>query len=226
MELALGLTTAHNHVYAKLRELISSRGVAAGERLDERALARALGVSRTPVREAISRLVSDGLIEHRPYQGNFVRRFTAEQVAGLYDVRGALEALAVREASGRLTDETLDAIRSALGTARAAHQEGDTAAFADADRVFHRILAKSSGNEALIQLLDNLDARIQLVRAAANRNPELVERTIVEREQILEALEARNADRAAALIVRHIDDVKQTVVQQLTVGAETAPQPT
>jgi DNA-binding GntR family transcriptional regulator len=216
---ALDLRTVHNHVYAKLLELISSGTVPPGERLDERALAQALGVSRTPVREAVTRLVSDGLVEHRAYQGNFVRRFSADQVAGLYDVRRALEVLAIREAIPRLTDGQLRAIHRALDDACAALEAGDMPGFADADRTFHRLISECSENETLIHTLRRLEAQIQLVRTAANRDPQLVERTLAERDQIMAALETRDADRAAALMAEHIDDVKRTVIAQLKAGA-------
>jgi DNA-binding GntR family transcriptional regulator len=220
MELALETTTVHDQVYRKLHRLIVSGGCGPGERLDERALAQALGVSRTPVREAVTRLVSDGLVEHRPYQGNFVRSFTAEQVAGLYDARRVLEVLAIREAVPRLTEEMLAAIRGALDRACSALAEGDMAGFGDADRTFHQLINECSGNETLVLLLQNLDAQIQIVRAVANCDPRLVERTLIERDGILAALKDRDADRAAMLMAEHIDDVKRTVVDQLA-GAGT-----
>lgn len=220
MDLALEAKTIHHGAYAKLRELICSGELTQGQRLDERALAKALGVSRTPVREAVTRLVSDGLIEHRPYQGNFVRTFSVDQVAGLYDVRGALEVLAIREAVQRLTDETVGTVRSALDAACEALEADDLDAFAEADRRFHKVIAESSGNGTLILLLANLEAQIQLVRGVANQIPNLVERTTLERQQILEALESRDVDRAGELMAAHIEDVKQTTIAKLRAEEE------
>lgn len=215
MESSLNLKTVNHHVYAKLRQLIVDGEVASGERLDERTLCAALGVSRTPVREAITRLLGDGLVEHRPYQGNFVRRLDAEQVAGVYDVRCALEELAVRQAVSRITPEALGRIRGALDSACEALQAGDMTGFAAADRSFHRIVAECSANEALIGMLDNLDAQIQLVRVLANRDPQFVERTIAERDGILEAFESADGELAARLMRAHIEDAKRTVLRQL-----------
>ena len=215
MRLLLETKTVHDQAYAKLHEVIVSGAWAPGERLDERALAQALGVSRTPVREAVTRLVSDRLVEHRPYQGNFIRSFTLEQVVSLYDVRRVLEVLAIREAVPRLTEDTLTAIRSVLDEACAAVDKGDLASFADADRTFHHLISECSGNETLVLLLQNLDAQIQIVRTAANRDPQLVERTLIERDRILAALKDRDAEHAATLMAEHIDNVKRTVVDQL-----------
>lgn len=224
-DLALDLSTVHTHAYEKLRSLITEGQIASGERLDERALAAALGVSRTPIREAVTRLASDGLVEHRPYQGNFVKSFSANQVAGLYDVRRALEMLAAREAVPRLDEDGLAAVRDALDAASAALEKGDMLGFAEADRSFHRLIVENSGNETLIRLLRNLEGQIQLIRVVANRSPELVERTLREREAIFGALDARDSERAAELIGGHIDDVKNAVVEQLASRDADASQP-
>lgn len=202
-------------MYEKLFELICDGTLEPGERLDERALAASLGVSRTPIREAVTRLLSDGLVEHRPYQGNSVRCFNARQIADLYDVRRALEVLAIREAVPRLTSERLAEIRHELGRACDALESGDMGGFADADRAFHRLIVRTSENETLIETLHKLEAQVQLVRTTANRDPQLVARTVHERDAILAALEARDVDRAAALASEHIDQVKRTVVAQL-----------
>ena len=216
LEFNLDLKTAHQHVYVKLRELILEGVIASGERLDERALSAALGVSRTPLREAVTRLVGDGLIEHHAYQGNFVRQLDVQQVADLFDVRSALEALAAETAVQRLTDEALTRIASALDSACAALEMGDMTGFAAADRSFHRIVAECSANELLIGLLENLDAQIQLVRVLANRDSDFTARTLAERAEILRAFETRKGERAAELMRRHIEDVKHTVLAQLT----------
>lgn len=219
---ALNLRAAHHHVYGELRSGITEGEFVSGERLDERALSVALGVSRTPVREAITRLVSDGLVEHRRYEGNFVRQFRAAQVAGMFDVRCALEELAVRQAIQRLTPATLAGIREALDDACAALEQGEMEAFAAADRRFHRIVSDGSENETLTEMLENLDAQIHLVRVIANRDPELVKRTILERDRILQAFEARDSDRAAELMRTHIEGVKATVLRQLTLEQPTS----
>ena len=97
----------NRRIYYKVRELIESGVIPPGAQLDERALANDLSVSRTPLREAIATLVEEGLVERRPYRGNFVRMFTAKQVDDLYEVRKALEGLAIRLAVLRLTEEEL-----------------------------------------------------------------------------------------------------------------------
>jgi DNA-binding GntR family transcriptional regulator len=185
-----------------------------GARLDERELADAMGISRTPLREAIGKLAKEGLVEHLPYQGNFVRTFTAKQVSDLYEVRRTLEVLAIGRAVERLSDEDLASLRGILNEVRDALAGGDLAAFGEADRRFHKLIADLADNETLSQALDRLDAQVRLIRRVANRDPGLVRRTTAEREELLAALTARDASRAARLMEAHIDGVRLAVVAQ------------
>lgn len=219
---ALDASTVNGLVFVKLRDLITNGEIPLGERLDERALAQAMGISRTPLREAIGRLANEGLVEHRPYRGNFVRTFTAEQVANLYDVRKTLEAMAIRLAVTHLSDENLDRLRSILDDVRQCLANDDLVAFGEADRRFHRAIAELSRNETLIDTLERLNVHIQMVRTIANRDPDVVARTTKERKNILSALESRDADAAAELIAEHIEGVKQAVMRQFAEGETTA----
>lgn len=210
--LAIEPKTVTSRAYALLVRLIGEGGIGLGDRLDERALATEMQISRTPLREAIGMLATEGVIEYRPYQGNFVRTFTAAQVEDLYEVRKTLEALAVRSAVARLTDEGLARVRAIVADIDAAVAAGDVAAVGAADRRFHDAIAELSGNQTLVQALDRLALQVQLIRSTANREPDVVERTAHERHDILAALEGRDAARAAALMEEHIEGVKRSVV--------------
>lgn len=212
--------TLNHHVYERLRQLVESGALLPGARLDERALADEMGVSRTPLREAIGKLVEDGLVEHRAYRGNFVRTLTVKQVNDLYLVRAALEGLAVRLAVPRLSEDHVLTVRRVLDDTFAALERGDMAAYSSADQAFHDTLARLSENEPLIAALGRLRRQIQLVRVLANRDPEVVKRTAFERPQILAALEVRDAARAAQLMEEHIDGVRRAVITQLVEARE------
>lgn len=207
--------TLNQKVYQQLRRKLLRGDLAPDSQLDERQLAEELGVSRTPLREAISQLVKEGIVEHRPYRGNFVRTFTAKQVNDLYEVRKALESLAMRLAIRKLSQEHLEEIRTILDQVQEALDRGDIAAYTEADRRFHQAILQITGNETLIESLNRLAAQIQMVRILANRDPEVVERTAQERPRILAALEARDADTAARLMEEHIDGVRRSIVAQL-----------
>lgn len=204
--------TLNQRIYYKVRELIESGAIPAGAQLDERTLAQDLAVSRTPLREAIATLVEEGLVERRPYRGNFVRTFTARQVNDLYQVRQALEGLAIRLAVPRITAADLEQIHAILISCQDALECDDMAAYSAADQQFHDVITRLSDNEILIESLARLKRQIQLVRLSANRDPQVVRRTALERPHILAALEARNAELATRLLEEHIDGVRHSVV--------------
>ncbi len=207
--------TLNQSVHHRLRSMIESGALEPGSRLDEKALSESLGVSRTPLREAIGKLAQEGLVEHRPYRGNFVRSFTPKQVGDLYEVRKALEGLAVRLAVANMSCEDVNALRGILDAVQEALDRGDMDGYASADQRFHATLARLSGNEVLVEALERLRHRIQMVRAFANRDPDVVQRTAHERPRIVAALEARDGELASRLMEEHIEGVRRSVVAQL-----------
>ncbi len=216
-------STLNEHVYRQIREAVTTGEIPTRTRLDEQSLATEMGVSRTPIREAIGKLTKEGLVEYRPYQGNFVRGFSARQVNDLYEVRKTLEALAVRLAVPRLTPDDLTALGTILDDVRAALDAGDMVTYAEADRRFHGAVAAASGNEMLVESLDRLGLQIQLVRTVANHDPATVVRTAHQRPEILAALQARDTERAVRLMEEHIEGVRRAVVAQLEAEAENVP---
>jgi len=207
--------TLNHSIYETLREMIATGFLVTGVRIDERAISARLGVSRTPLREAIAKLAKEGLIEQRPYRGNYVRAFSPKQVDDLYETRMVLEGLAARRAVENLTEDGLAELTQILDEIQRALDQGDMATYSAADQRFHSTIARLSGNETVIESLQRLRAQVQLVRLAANRDPDLVERTARERPEILAALRDRDADRAARLMEEHIDGVRRTVLKQL-----------
>ncbi len=211
-------------VYHDIVRLISSGRLVAGSRLDEQQIADELGVSRTPLREAITRLVQDGLIENRPYRGNFVRKFTAQEVSDLYEVRKAMESLAVRLAIPQLTEDAIAELRAILAEVTTALQAADLEAYGLADQQFHATIARLSGNDTLIAMLDQLRGQIQLIRTMANQNPDVVEMTAAERPEILDAMALGDTDRAAHLMEEHIELVRRYITSRFDPAASHAPE--
>lgn len=207
--------TLNERVYHYILESVTNGELSPNARIDEQSLAVELGVSRTPIREAIGKLTTEGLAEYRPYQGAFVRAFNAKEVNDLYEVRKSLESLAVRLAVPMLTDEQVGEINAILEDVHRAREVGDMAAYGAADRRFHRAIAAFSENETLIESLNRLDLQIQVVRTIANHDPGVVARTAAERPRILAALRARDAAGAALLMEEHIEDVRRSVVEQI-----------
>jgi DNA-binding GntR family transcriptional regulator len=208
-------TTLNRQVYREvLRQLLDGE-IPLGSQLDERTLAAQIGVSRTPVREAIIQLVREGLVDYYPYRGHFVKMWTPKEVNDLFEVRKVLEALAVRLAVRKLSQDDLDELREIVNDVQDALRHADIEGFSEADRLFHNTITQKTGNQTLIDALDRLACQIQVIRTIANRAPDLVERMLNEWPRILAALEARDAECSAQLMLEHIEDARKTVVGHL-----------
>lgn len=207
--------TLNWHVYNDVVRLISSGMYPAGTRLDEQQIAEELGVSRTPLREAISKLVKDGLVEHRPYRGNFVRTFTAKEVFDLYEVRKGLESMAVRLAIPRLGNASIAELRKILSEIDHALNAGDLEAYGLADKQFHDAIADLSGNETLISMLVRLSGQVQLIRTMANQDPSIVEITAMERPGIVDAMISGDVSEATRLMEEHIELVQRNTTARI-----------
>ncbi len=177
-----------------------------GQRIVESALARQLGVSQAPVREAIRDLVLMGFLETEPYKGTFVRSFTAEELYEVYTVRAALEALAARLAATRVTDEDLAALQGILDQMVEAGKANDGNRMVRLDNVFHETILKLSGNRLLYHLWQTLRFgywTIVTTRVSDYNLEELAAR----HGDLLKALETRNPQKAMTAMRRHIEDL-------------------
>jgi DNA-binding GntR family transcriptional regulator len=214
----LGHMPVNQRVYHHILQMIVSGSLLPGSRLDEQSLASELGVSRTPLREAIGRLAEKGLVEYRPYQGNFIRVLSVKEVSDIYQVRRSLEDLAIRLATANMNPERLAEVRSILDDLGAAMSRGDLDGVNEADNRFHTTIAQYSENETLIAALNDLSQRVAIIRSMANQNPDVVAGTAIQRPQILAALEAGDADLAARLLGEHIEYVGRAVAEEQRVG--------
>jgi DNA-binding GntR family transcriptional regulator len=219
--------TLAERTYQRLRHEMESGALPQGSRLDERALCERLGVSRTPLRHAIERLVHDGLVQRAPYKGTFVRSLRPAEVENLYIVRSTLEQLAVRLAVERASDDDVAKIRQIALQCQSAVARGDANGLSAADQLFHSAIVEASQNDVLIRLLAGLRRQVHAVRTYANEDAGLAKRTVDERVMICEALEARNAELAAALLGAHIDGVRESVraVLRGTTSTQAEPAP-
>jgi DNA-binding GntR family transcriptional regulator len=215
--------TLEERVYDELVRLIAAGVLAPGAPLEEHDLAERLGVSRTPLRAAIARLVQEGLVVTAPYRGASVRRFTAKEIDGLYEVRLALEQLAVRRAAERIDAELLAALEAVVAACERAREHGDPAALAAADAEFHRLIATAADNATLAGMLGSLDLRIRGLRHVALADSEVSRgdppRRPHNRALVLAALRRHDGEAAARLIVEHIDAVRRTVVAHLAANS-------
>ncbi|MFQ6067578.1 MAG: GntR family transcriptional regulator, partial [bacterium] len=153
-------------VYTTIKQrLISQReSISSGVKLQEDQLARELGVSRTPVREAIHKLEKDGLVHIIPWRGAFVRTISSRDVREIFDIRGALESLVVRSFLPCLNKKKLMKMRNLFEKCEGFIKKGELDFFVRLDEEFHDFLIKSSKNKRLIQIMKNLNDQIHLAR--------------------------------------------------------------
>lgn len=177
---------------------------APGERINEVALARELGVSRTPVREALNRLARDGFVRFVPNRGFLARDLSPELVRDLYELRAAIEVAAVRLACARATDAAIAKLARAWNSATENASARRLDRLTAADEAFHCGITRLSGNEQLLLTLDRVNAQIRYFRHVDQESPVRLDRTHREHAAVLQFLSRRDARRAGDLIEQHI----------------------
>jgi DNA-binding GntR family transcriptional regulator len=219
-----------DRVYQVLWDRILDRRLAPGEKLSDLRLSDELGVSRTPVREALQRLVQEGVVRAKPNRGFYVASFSARDVEEIYDLRATLEAMALELAIPRLDRATLDTCLADLDrfderyAAARTDEERQAVAeeFLDADRAFHRLLAERAGNSRLMSLIEGLWAQIAVFQRAGARRG-WTDVSIRHHRGIIAALRDGNPTVAVEAMKRHIAEVKQMVLDDLARGRNGVP---
>jgi len=203
-------------IYARLKAMTVGFDIRPGDRLNEVALARDLGVSRTPLREALNRLAAEHLIDFKPGAGFFCRALEPQAIYDLYELREVLETAAVRLACTRASDAALIALRDDV-LKTGLDVTGQTIAQAtERDEAFHTGIAKLTGNAALVADLMQINDRIRFIRwvnMAAR-----VRASKAEHKAIAEALALRDADRAEDILSAHITRRMDQVVDAVREG--------
>jgi DNA-binding GntR family transcriptional regulator len=186
-----------------------------GDRIIETRIAQDLGVSQTPVREALRDLELLGFVTSEPFRGTRVRAFTHEELVQIYPIRAAIEGVAARAAATRITTEQLLALEEQIDRMREASELGDEATAIEADIAFHRIIVEASGNRLLEQFWTSLSlATTTFLTFSIHRRA--IEGLAARHEPILEALRARDPDRAEAAMRRHIEEPGRWVYEALS----------
>lgn len=213
------IPTALDYAYDAIWRQLIKRERQPGERLADTELAAQLGISRTPVRQALHRLAQEELVRFDARRGFSVRAFTGADVREIYDVRCALEVLAVRQAASVLSDEELDAQFRVLYDAREAlHSAGDQRAVIlhlQADLKLHNLLIHASGNGRLIRMLGALRSQQTLFQYWDTSYPQRNEAASYEHERIVRALRARDAEAASRAMAEHIVKARDRVLTDL-----------
>jgi DNA-binding GntR family transcriptional regulator len=184
-----------------------------GELYNEKAIAADLGISRTPVREALLELASQDLIIFLPRRGLMVNRFTRRDVDEIFELRKAIELAAVEKITVAAPPFDLFEIEEALLNQRKAVKQKDYLAFMEADRLFHISFSELTNNRRLIAILDNIRDMIHVMGAKALALEGRAVEVIKENQTIFEAVKKGNIEEARRAMAYHLDQSKEAVVE-------------
>jgi DNA-binding GntR family transcriptional regulator len=194
----------HEETIDRLRDLIVHGDLAPGVRLNERVLCERLGISRTPLREAIKLLASEGLVELLPNRGAIVSRLDPAALAETLEVMGALESLAGELACRRASKPRIAEIRALHEKMLARHARGDLTGYFRYNQAIHMEIVEASGNAKLALMYRQMNANVRRARYMANLSKERWDAAVREHEAIIAALEARDATQLRQLLQDHL----------------------
>jgi DNA-binding GntR family transcriptional regulator len=198
-------TTATAYAFAK--QAILDGRFPGGELISEGEVARELGLSRTPVREAFLLLEAEGLLRLYPKRGALVVPVSPAEVASVMETRVLVESFAVERAARSCTPELTAALSGALADQERLVAEGDVAAFVEADREFHRLFVEAAGNPILLQVHDSLrDRQARMGLAALARSDDRLRQIVDEHRAIAAAVGDGRAEEAAAQLTAHLGE--------------------
>ncbi|HEX7733264.1 MAG TPA: GntR family transcriptional regulator [Ktedonobacteraceae bacterium] len=198
------MPTVVDHAYEEIWKRVIMFGGNKEQRLSDVTLSEQLGISRTPVRQALERLVQEGLVRSDPRRGFWTRTYTVQDIHEIYELRGALEVLAVRLAAPRLNPADLRAQLDALYAVRADLANHPVLRFLQIDIRFHMLITRASNNGRLIHSLSLLRSQLSMFQMQDTYYPQRMEIALNDHERILQALLDGNVEEAERELAEHI----------------------
>ena len=202
-------------VFETLRDAIISQTLEPGERLMEIQMADEMGVSRTPVREAIRKLELEGLVIMVPRKGAYVAGISVKDIHEVFEVRTSLEGLAASLAAQRITPEELDEMEKNLFLEAGELEGNNLRSIVEIDTTFHDLLYKAARNEKLLQLVSNLQEQLQRFRSASLARPGRSKGALDEHRKILEAIALGDSKLAQKLAMVHIENAETAMMASI-----------
>lgn len=202
-------------VFNTLRQAILKGELKPGERLMEIALAERLGVSRTPIREAMRKLELEGLVVMIPRRGAQVANITEKDLNDVLEVRIALENVAIEKACKNMTDEDMSRLWVAAKSFEHTIGEGNLVKLAEADVAFHEIIYQASDNKRLIQTLNNLREQIYRYRVEYLKDGETRDVLVREHEELTRAIRERDVECAQKISFQHIENQRMGIIHSI-----------
>jgi DNA-binding GntR family transcriptional regulator len=208
-------STLHGDLVANIRELIIEGDLEPGAKVPERVLCERYSVSRTPLREALKTLASEGLLELLPHRGAWVARLTAEDVDQMFPIMGALEALSGELACQNLTEEQFAEIQALHYQMVLHYTRRQLKLYFQVNQEIHEKILSASANPLLLQMYQTLAGRIRRARYVANMSDERWTQAVKEHEEILNALSKRDGTALSDVLKRHLKNKCETVKSHL-----------
>jgi DNA-binding GntR family transcriptional regulator len=203
----------HNAATERLRSMIVENELAPGQRVPERQLCEMLGISRTPLREALKVLAAEGLVDLLPNRGSVVTPLTIEDLDGTIEVMAPLERLCGALVAQRATDAEIDEIRALHFEMLACHARGHLPEYFRLNQVIHATIVTATGNLVLANVWRGLNGRIRRYRYMVNLARDRWDQAVEEHRDILKALEERDSERLGDLMEGHLLNMAARVRQ-------------
>jgi len=198
-------TTSADYVYQELRHRIITKNLKPGQRLPEVNIAVEMGVSRTPVREALRRLASEGLVLIIPNSGARLASPTKREMEDTYVVREQLECLATRIAAGRISERNIRRLEDTIIEEERAFEEKNLELYLEVNETFHKVIADSSGNRVLSEYVENILARTNAYVVFYDPFYDIEDNpSVIQHKGIVQAFKDRDADLAVDLMREHL----------------------
>ena len=212
----------HEQAAHRLRQMLVENRIAPGAKLNERELSEVLHVSRTPLREAIKMLAAEGLVELLPNRGAIAVELSEADVLNTFEVMSGLEAQSGELAAERITDAELAEIRAMHYEMLAAWTRRDLPTYYRLNAAIHRAINAAAKNPVLTVTYNQVNARLQALRFRSNQDGDKWRAAVNDHEQMIEALGARNAAAMRSVLLAHLNNKRDVVVQQLRAAASKA----
>lgn len=200
----LDAMTASDSVYTSLRKMIIDRELVSGQKLSEVALTQKLGVSRTPIREALRRLAADGFVNIVPKCGARVARMKREDIEDMYELRAHLEGWAAYRAAGRITPLTAARLEEKIAEEEIIFAERDLERYIEVNRAFHMLIAEASGNKSLAEYIAQIHERTFVCMVLIETSFDFDDPTLEDHREIVRCLKAGDAETAMDLSEKHV----------------------
>ena len=203
-----------------LRQAIRDGALKPGERLMEIPLAEELGVSRTPIREAIRKLEQEGFVVMIPRRGTYVADISLKDISQVFEIRSALEELAAALAAERITDEEIEALERMLVEIGNYIETKDMDKIVETDVAFHEVLYKASRNERLVEIIHNLREQTLRFRTVSMNQPGRLAKTREEHRLLVEAIANRDGKQARKMARMHMEHSEQALLTGMNIDNE------